>query len=530
MHKLLLFTTAFFYTFISQAQTYTSGLTATGSGGSTNVRLGGANALLVNTVVDLGTFTFGFQKSTTNYLSILNNGNVGINNSAPTYRFDVAGTTRLNGLQTFQGTSASDAAPGGGTSSATTTFASSDGVAKIEIRATSAIGNAFFGYQAGQKNTTAGYNSFIGYQAGASNTTGDNNNFIGYQSGYNNTTGRYNVALGNQSGLNNLGGNYNSFINYQAGYNNTSGNANNFIGYGAGFSNTTGSYNNFLGTNAGYANLSGMGNVFISRYAGSGNTTGGYNSFVGYGAGSNNTIGSNNIAMGLNAGYFIASGATATILNNSVMLGQNSRPAGDNESNQIVIGSDAIGMGSNTAVIGNSSTTATGIYGNLLLGSTTNSTYKLDVTGTGRFTGSVGIGTANINDVNFKLFVETGIRTRKVKVDVVTWPDYVFEDTYQLPAIAEVEKFIKKYKHLEGILSEGEVKKDGVDLGENQVTLLKKIEELTLYIIDQNKITASQQDQLNDQTKTIAQQQLQLAEVQKQVKELADLLRDKKTL
>ena len=49
-----------------QAQTYTSGLTSTGSGTTTNVRLGGANPLLGNTTIDIGTFIFGFNKSGTN--------------------------------------------------------------------------------------------------------------------------------------------------------------------------------------------------------------------------------------------------------------------------------------------------------------------------------------------------------------------------------------------------------------------------------------------------------------------------------
>jgi hypothetical protein len=50
-----------------------------------------------------------------------------------------------------------------------------------------------------------------------------------------------------------------------------------------------------------------------------------------------------------------------------------------------------------------------------------------------------------------------------------------------------VEEYIKQYQHLPDVASEQEVKKEGVDLGQNQAILLKKIEELTLYIIEQNK-------------------------------------------
>jgi hypothetical protein len=101
--------------------------------------------------------------------------------------------------------------------------------------------------------------------------------------------------------------------------------------------------------------------------------------------------------------------------------------------------------------------------------------------------GNVGIGTTNVNDANYKLFVETGMRTRKVKVDVATWADYVFSPSYKLPTLKEVEQFIKQYQHLPNVPSEAEVKKEGLDLGDNQAALLRKIEELTLYIIDQQK-------------------------------------------
>ena len=111
----------------------------------------------------------------------------------------------------------------------------------------------------------------------------------------------------------------------------------------------------------------------------------------------------------------------------------------------------------------------------------------IDKDGGAWFNSSVGIGTTNITDVNYKLFVETGIRTRKVKVDQVSWADHVFKPEYKLRPLAEVESFIRRNNHLPEVPSEKEVKENGVDLGENQVTLLKKIEELTLYLIDQNK-------------------------------------------
>lgn len=102
--------------------------------------------------------------------------------------------------------------------------------------------------------------------------------------------------------------------------------------------------------------------------------------------------------------------------------------------------------------------------------------------------GNVGIGTTYTADVNYKLFVETGIRTRKVKVDNVTpWPDYVFKPTYKLPSLNELEKYLQKNQHLPDVPTAIEVEKNGIDLGDNQAILLKKVEELTLYMIELNK-------------------------------------------
>jgi hypothetical protein len=117
--------------------------------------------------------------------------------------------------------------------------------------------------------------------------------------------------------------------------------------------------------------------------------------------------------------------------------------------------------------------------------------------------GNIGIGTTNTADANYKLFVETGIRTRKVKVDQSTWPDYVFASTYKLPSLKEVEAFIKQNQHLPDVPSAKEVKEEGLDLGENQSVLLKKIEELTLYAIEQNKKLEEQNKRIEDLEKQL---------------------------
>ena len=100
--------------------------------------------------------------------------------------------------------------------------------------------------------------------------------------------------------------------------------------------------------------------------------------------------------------------------------------------------------------------------------------------------GNVGIGTTDPG--SFKLAVEGKLGARKVVVtQTVPWPDYVFQPTYRLRSLKEVEQFIQQYKHLPEVPSAKEVEANGLDVGENQAVLLKKIEELTLYLIELKK-------------------------------------------
>jgi len=89
-------------------------------------------------------------------------------------------------------------------------------------------------------------------------------------------------------------------------------------------------------------------------------------------------------------------------------------------------------------------------------------------------------------DGDFKLWVEDGIRTERVKVDIAEeneWADYVFEEDYAHMPIEKLKAFIKEHKHLPGVPSAQEVVAEGIDLGEMNKILLEKIEELTLYIL-----------------------------------------------
>ena len=100
--------------------------------------------------------------------------------------------------------------------------------------------------------------------------------------------------------------------------------------------------------------------------------------------------------------------------------------------------------------------------------------------------GDVTIGVSTPNS-GAKLTVNGRIASTEVKVEAINGPDYVFKEDYQLKSISEVEDFIQANNHLPGIPSAKEMAKNGVQLGEFNMLLLQKIEELTLYAIEQQK-------------------------------------------
>jgi hypothetical protein len=103
----------------------------------------------------------------------------------------------------------------------------------------------------------------------------------------------------------------------------------------------------------------------------------------------------------------------------------------------------------------------------------------------------VGLPTITIpSGSTYKMAVGGGIITEKIRVATNGggfWADFVFEPSYKLRSLTEVSEYIKINKHLPDVPSTAEVNQQGIDLAETQAILLQKIEELTLYVIEQNK-------------------------------------------
>jgi len=99
--------------------------------------------------------------------------------------------------------------------------------------------------------------------------------------------------------------------------------------------------------------------------------------------------------------------------------------------------------------------------------------------------GNVGIGTTTPDS---KLAVKGTIHAEEVRVDLnVPPPDYVFEESYNLPSLTQVESYIKANKHLPEVPSAKEMEANGINLSEMNMLLLKKVEELTLHLIELKK-------------------------------------------
>jgi hypothetical protein len=128
--------------------------------------------------------------------------------------------------------------------------------------------------------------------------------------------------------------------------------------------------------------------------------------------------------------------------------------------------------------------------------------------------GSIGIGVQDTE--GYKLKVAGEMKATRYWTEAgYDWADYVFDSAYHLPSLQEVKAYISKNHHLPEVPSTEDVKKDGINLSDNHVILLKKVEELTLYAIDQNEKLQLIEKKLNDLMKENAVQKEEIENLKK---------------
>jgi hypothetical protein len=109
--------------------------------------------------------------------------------------------------------------------------------------------------------------------------------------------------------------------------------------------------------------------------------------------------------------------------------------------------------------------------------------------------GNVSVGTSEAKGYTFAVNGSAIATSVTVKLNSI-WPDYVFKPHYVLPSLSSVSSFIKEHQHLPEIPSEQEIIKNGLDLGEMNKLLMKKVEELTLYAIESEQKNDAQEKRI----------------------------------
>jgi hypothetical protein len=185
----------------------------------------------------------------------------------------------------------------------------------------------------------------------------------------------------------------------------------------------------------------------------------------------------------------------------SIVLHVTNTAGGANNNGAVTFGGSGSSAGSYGFIDYNPNSAAGVRYsalGPLVFGSNTNVGYSTSTfTEAMRVTasGNVGIGTQNPDT---KLAVNGTVHADQVIVDAnVPTPDYVFDKSYDLPTLDAVKTFIDKNHHLPEIPSAAEVAKNGQNLGGMNMLLLKKVEELTLYLIAKDKKEKEQEARIN---------------------------------
>lgn len=420
------------------------------------------------------------------------NGKVGIGTSTPSKLLDVAGDINLTGSLYHEGSALlrninSNLVLG-------TNTLSDNGLTSIS-------NNTIIGQYAGSQ-LTMGDNIFMGHGAGRFQNNSTSNLVIGLYAAYgeaNETnTNSGNIILGKSAGFKAKTASHNIFIGTEVSFNNENSTKNIIIGYTTAKHSIGGDNNVVIGNKAG-ENFQNMSNsVAIGTLAGS-NNKGANNVFIGAESGKNNE-GHRNV--------FIGKSADVTgVVNDQLVIdnGVEATPliAGDFSARTLTIDADISVArtldASGFTINGEPFTTSPwGTNGDHLFFGTSGDNKQI----------SIGLGATEFITVTpdnpYRLLVGGGILSERVRVMMKNnWPDFVFADDYKLNTLDDVENYIKKYKHLPNVPSAQSVAKEGIDVGQMDATLLQKIEELTLYMIDQNKQLKSQNQKIEDLIKSV---------------------------
>jgi hypothetical protein len=353
--------------------------------------------------------------------------------------------------------------------------------------------NTSFGADALTATTTSTNNTAIGGSALRGTTTGGWNTAVGHNSLLNNTVGANNTTLGNEALLNLAGGNANVAIGRQSGNNITGGNGNVIIGNSAGPT-AAGSISsklyidNVQNFGAGRDTPLILGDFATQNLTFNVAASAGGRVKIDRGAANPNSSGLNFARLN---STFVPTDTAAKFL------------TVDSLGDVVLRNLPTAGTSCNLySCDGTIATTATPTTGNPNPGLRTvtmgNNNLLFQTNATDDGNGRVYIGSAvnftpivaGPNASRHRLFVEGGILTERVKVALrnnLNWADYVFANDYKLMPLNEVETFVKENKHLPGIDSANELVKNGLDVAEMQAKQMGKIEELTLYVIQQNK-------------------------------------------
>jgi len=134
-----------------------------------------------------------------------------------------------------------------------------------------------------------------------------------------------------------------------------------------------------------------------------------------------------------------------------------------------------------------------------LILSSYNNGYMNEITLVG---GRVGIGTSSPREA---LSVNGSARAKEITVETANWPDYVFKPSYKLQPLEEIKAYINQNHHLPETPSEKEITEKGLNIGEINKLLMKKVEELTLYLIENKEALKEQQCEIDQLKANLSQ-------------------------